>query len=124
MQGLLQVLRVSWAQVSCPGTEYLLEVRGSIQGDLLSQFHLTSYWTSSTYFEIPLPCGSAYNATVTSRSAAGTSAPSGTVTGTTGADLAEGSLETPAVGGSEDEGRGCKFAEEKGKQIKVNALSL
>ncbi|XP_062337096.1 fibronectin type III domain-containing protein 7-like [Osmerus eperlanus] len=83
MQGLLHVLRASWAQVSCPGTEYLLEVRGSIQGDLLSQFHLASYWSSSTYFEMPLPCGSAYNATVTSRSAAGTSSPSGAVTGTT-----------------------------------------
>ena len=92
MQGLVHVLRASWAQVSCPGTEYLLEVRGSIQGDLLSQFHLASYWSSSTYFEMPLPCGSAYNATVTSRSAAGNSAPSGTVTGTTGAALAEDSL--------------------------------
>ncbi|XP_029309572.1 fibronectin type III domain-containing protein 7-like isoform X2 [Cottoperca gobio] len=72
----IQVMRFNWTQITCRNTEYLLKLTGSLLGDNQTQFELSSYWTSMTYFEIPLPCGSSYSATVASRNTAGTSDPS------------------------------------------------
>lgn len=84
MQMEVQVMGFSWAQVTCNNTDYMLKLTGSLLGDSQAQFELSSYWTSKTYFEIPLPCGSAYVAAVESRNAAGTSNPSAPLSGTTG----------------------------------------
>ncbi|XP_041804895.1 fibronectin type III domain-containing protein 7-like [Chelmon rostratus] len=83
MQMEVQVMGFSWAQVTCNNTDYMLKLTGSLLGDSQAQFELSSYWTSKTYFEIPLPCGSAYVAAVESRNAAGTSNPSAPLSGTT-----------------------------------------
>ncbi|XP_033507400.2 uncharacterized protein LOC117272533 [Epinephelus lanceolatus] len=76
MENEIQVMRFSWTEITCTDTEYLLTLTGSLLGDSQAQFELSSYWTSTTYFEIPLPCGSSYSATVESRNPAGTSDPS------------------------------------------------
>ncbi|XP_069013286.1 fibronectin type III domain-containing protein 7-like [Embiotoca jacksoni] len=83
MEMEVQVMRFSWTQVSCGNTEYLLGLTGNLLGDSRALFELTSYWTSTTYYEIPLPCGSSYVATVQSRDAAGTSSESERLSGTT-----------------------------------------
>ncbi|KAM9458117.1 fibronectin type III domain-containing protein 7-like [Salvelinus alpinus] len=83
MQNQTQFLRASWTHVNCPNVQYLLEVTGSILGDSQSLFELSSYWTSSSFFELLLPCGSSYSATVRSRNFAGDSAPSAVITGIT-----------------------------------------
>ncbi|XP_034469740.1 fibronectin type III domain-containing protein 7-like [Hippoglossus hippoglossus] len=83
MQTEVQVTRVSWTQISCRDTEYMLTLTGSLLGDSQALFELSSYWTNSTYFEIPLPCGSSYEATVQSRNSAGTSNASVALSGTT-----------------------------------------
>lgn len=80
----VQEMRFHWNQIDCDNTTYLLKLTGSLLGDSEAQFELSSYWTGRTFFEMPLPCGSAYQATVESRNAAGTSAPSVPLTGTTG----------------------------------------
>lgn len=84
MQMEAQVMRFAWTEITCNDTKYMLKLTGSLLGDSLAQFELSSYWTSMTYYEIPLPCGSAYVATVESRNAAGTSDPSVPLNGTTG----------------------------------------
>lgn len=84
MQSEVQVMRFSWTEISCAGTQYLLRLTGNLLGDSQAQFELSSYWTNLTYFEMPLPCGSAYAATVESRNAAGTSEPSAALSNTTG----------------------------------------
>ncbi|XP_051768215.1 fibronectin isoform X5 [Ctenopharyngodon idella] len=78
-----QILRASWSTVSCPNSEYLLGLKGNIQGNSQALFDLASYWTSRTFFEIPLPCGSSYNATIRARNSAASSGESAAVTGTT-----------------------------------------
>uniref|UniRef100_A0A674DRB0 Uncharacterized LOC115157442 n=1 Tax=Salmo trutta TaxID=8032 RepID=A0A674DRB0_SALTR len=83
MQNQTQFLHASWTHVNCPNVQYLLEVTGSILGDSQSLFELSSYWTSSSFFELLLPCGSSYSATVRSRNFAGYSAPSAAITGIT-----------------------------------------
>lgn len=77
-------MRFSWTEITCRDTEYMLKMTGSLLGDSQAQFDLSSYWTDMTYFEIPLPCGSSYVATVESRNAAGTSEPSVALNKTTG----------------------------------------
>lgn len=84
MRDQIQVMRFNWTQVTCNNTEYILKLTGTLLGDSQSQFELSSYYTSVTYFEIPLPCGSSYVATVESRNAAGASDPSAPLNGTTG----------------------------------------
>lgn len=84
MQMEVQVMRFDWTQINCNDTKYMLKLTGSLLGDSQAQFELSSYWTSMTYYEIPLPCGSDYVATVESRNAAGTSDPSMPLNGTTG----------------------------------------
>ncbi|XP_056277189.1 fibronectin-like [Pseudoliparis swirei] len=83
MQMEIQVMHFTWTRITCSDTEYKLQLTGSLLGDSQAQFQLSSYWTSVTYFEIPLPCGSSYSATVESRSAAGTSDPSAPLNQTT-----------------------------------------
>ncbi|KTF95187.1 hypothetical protein cypCar_00023202, partial [Cyprinus carpio] len=78
-----QILRASWSTVNCPNSEYLLALTGSIQGNDQALFDITSYWTSRTFFEVPLPCGSTYSATISARNSAATSDKSPAVTGTT-----------------------------------------
>ncbi|XP_039513478.1 uncharacterized protein fndc7rs1 [Pimephales promelas] len=78
-----QILRASWSTVSCPNSEYLFGLKGSIQGNSQALFDLASYWTSRTFFEMPLPCGSSYSATIRARNSAASSAESVAVTGTT-----------------------------------------
>lgn len=84
MQNQRQVMYFSWTQINCTDTQYQLKLTGSLLGDNQALFDISSYWTSRTYFEIPLPCSSSYNATVTSRSSVGTSEPSAALSGTTG----------------------------------------
>lgn len=84
MQWEIQVMYFSWTEIICNDTEYKLELTGELLGDSQAQFELSSYWTTMTFFEIPLPCGSSYVATVESRNAAGTSDPSVPLSGTTG----------------------------------------
>ncbi|XP_049332490.1 G surface protein, allelic form 156-like isoform X9 [Astyanax mexicanus] len=81
LMGLGQLLRAYWSTVNCPDSRYLLEVSGSIQGSAQSLFQMTSYWTSRTFFETPVPCGSTYSASVRAQNSAGTSAPSAVLTG-------------------------------------------
>ncbi|XP_072525550.1 uncharacterized protein [Salminus brasiliensis] len=81
LMGQGQLLRAYWSTVNCPGSRYLLEVSGSIQGEPQSLFQMTSYWTNRTYFETPIPCSSTYNANVRAQNSGGTSAPSAVVTG-------------------------------------------
>ncbi|KAI9522306.1 hypothetical protein NQZ68_037786, partial [Dissostichus eleginoides] len=83
MQNEAQILYFNWTQITCRDTEYLLELNGSLLGDSQALFEISSYWTSMTYFEIPLPCGSSYWATVESRNTGGTSQPSVPLSGTT-----------------------------------------
>ncbi|XP_026061504.1 fibronectin [Carassius auratus] len=78
-----QILRASWSAVNCPNSEYLLALTGSIQGTDQALFDITSYWTSRTVFEVPLPCASTYSATISARNSATTSGKSAAVTGTT-----------------------------------------
>lgn len=84
MQMEIQVMRFTWTEVTCNDTTYMLKLTGSLLGDSQALFELSSYWTSTTYYEIPLPCGSAYVATVESRNAAGMSEPSVPLSGNTG----------------------------------------
>uniref|UniRef100_A0A8C5HBY8 Uncharacterized LOC114458429 n=2 Tax=Gouania willdenowi TaxID=441366 RepID=A0A8C5HBY8_GOUWI len=79
----LQVMSFTWNQSSCELVQYLLRLTGTLEGDSHAHFDLSSYWTEAPYFEMPLPCGSAYNATMRSRNAAGTSGESHTLTGIT-----------------------------------------
>ncbi|XP_008280490.1 mucin-19 [Stegastes partitus] len=83
MQMEIQVMQFSWTAVSCGNTDYLLALTGSLLGDSQALFEISSYWTSRTNFEIPLPCGSSYDATVQSRNSAGTSSKSVPLSGTT-----------------------------------------
>ncbi|XP_051809642.1 fibronectin type III domain-containing protein 7-like [Acanthochromis polyacanthus] len=83
MQMEIQVMQFNWTAVSCGDTEYLLALTGSLLGDSQALFEITSYWTNRTNFEIPLPCGSSYNATVQSRNTGGTSSKSVPLSGTT-----------------------------------------
>ncbi|KAM6948324.1 uncharacterized protein fndc7rs1 [Aplochiton taeniatus] len=83
VQSDIQVMRFTWPKVTCPAVQYLLEVRGNLLGDDAALFQISSYWTSSVFFEVPLPCGSSFNATVRSKNSGGASAPSGATTGTT-----------------------------------------
>ncbi|XP_056598960.1 fibronectin type III domain-containing protein 7-like [Triplophysa dalaica] len=78
-----QILRASWFAGNCPNSEYLLQVNGGILGNAQALFEVASYWTSRTFFEIPLPCGSSYNATIRARNFAGSSVESTAVSGTT-----------------------------------------
>ncbi|KAM8850864.1 fibronectin type III domain-containing protein 7-like isoform 2-T2 [Spinachia spinachia] len=83
MEMEIQVMHFSWTQIPCRDNEYNLKLTGRLLGDGEAQFELSSYWTRVTYFEIPLPCGSSFSATVESRNAAGTSVPSGPLNDTT-----------------------------------------
>ncbi|XP_055084667.1 fibronectin type III domain-containing protein 7-like [Periophthalmus magnuspinnatus] len=78
-----QILSLSWSEDNCSNTEYLVKLTGNLIGKSDHMFDVSSYWTSETYFELPLPCGSAFNATVKAKNSAGTSEPSTIVTGTT-----------------------------------------
>lgn len=80
----VQGMRFHWNQSDCDNTTYLLRLTGNLLGDIEAQFDLSSYWTGRTSFEMPLPCGSSYQATVESRNPAGGSAPSTPLVGTTG----------------------------------------
>ncbi|CAL8312461.1 unnamed protein product [Gadus morhua 'NCC'] len=83
MESAVQTLHFEWSQVACPDVQYQLILTGSILGDSQAQFELSSYWTNSTFFEMPLPCGSSYLAMVQGRGPAGTSAQSEALNGTT-----------------------------------------
>ncbi|XP_068176352.1 fibronectin type III domain-containing protein 7-like [Antennarius striatus] len=73
----------SWDMVDCPGVEYLVEVMGQIQNNPQALIEVSSYWLSRTFFELPLPCSTAYSLTVRSRNAAGISEPSDAFNGIT-----------------------------------------
>ncbi|TRY81820.1 hypothetical protein DNTS_000526 [Danionella cerebrum] len=80
---MTQTLRASWFTTNCPNSEYLLTLKGSLQGNSMALFDLASYWTSRTFFEMPLPCGSSYSATIRARNSAASGQESSAVTGTT-----------------------------------------
>ncbi|XP_015242186.1 PREDICTED: uncharacterized protein LOC107092315 [Cyprinodon variegatus] len=79
----IEMLHFSWTEISCADTEYMLTLTGSLLGDSQALFELSSYWTSVTYFEFPLPCSSSYVATLQSRNDAGMSGISVPLNGTT-----------------------------------------
>ncbi|XP_057713499.1 fibronectin type III domain-containing protein 7-like [Corythoichthys intestinalis] len=79
----VQTLQFTWTEISCADAEYLLRLSGNLLGDSQAQFEVSSYWTERTEFEIPLPCGSSYSATVESRNVAGVSNRSVPLTDTT-----------------------------------------
>uniref|UniRef100_A0A3B3IE65 Fibronectin type-III domain-containing protein n=2 Tax=Oryzias latipes TaxID=8090 RepID=A0A3B3IE65_ORYLA len=84
MEMEVQLLHFSWTHVTCGDIEYLLTLTGSLQGDDRSNlFQLSSYWSSTNLFEIPLPCSSSYTAMLQSRNSAGTSGMSAPLNGTT-----------------------------------------
>lgn len=74
----------SWDSVNCPDVEYLVEIVGQIQNSPHALMAVSSYWVSSTYFEFPMPCSTAYNLTVRSRNTAAVGEPSNVFTGITG----------------------------------------
>ncbi|XP_014901851.1 uncharacterized protein fndc7b [Poecilia latipinna] len=74
---------LSWDKVNCSGVEYLAEVRGWVGNDPLALMKVSSYWQPRPYFELPMPCSSAFNVTVFSRNSGGVSKPSRTYAGTT-----------------------------------------
>ncbi|XP_077580840.1 uncharacterized protein LOC144201888 [Stigmatopora nigra] len=79
----VQILQFTWTENNCADTEYLLSLSGNLLGDSQAQFEVSSYWTDRTEFEIPLPCGSEYAATVASRNVAGISNQTVPLTNTT-----------------------------------------
>lgn len=82
-----QVLQATWNSVECPDAQYLLEITGSLLGDPQMLFEFSSYWTTKSFFEMPIPCSSTYNVTLKAKSSAGVSPPSAVVAGTTGSVL-------------------------------------
>lgn len=74
----------SWDSVNCPDVEYLVEIIGQIQNSPQAVIEFSSYWASFTYFELPMPCSTAYNLTVRSRNRAAVGDPSSIWTGITG----------------------------------------
>lgn len=74
----------SWDSVNCSDVEYLVEITGQIQNSPQAVMEVSSYWLLTTYYEIPMPCSTAYNLTVRSRNRAGVSDPSSVLTGVTG----------------------------------------
>lgn len=85
----------SWESVNCSGVEYLVEVRGRIQDSPQALMEVSSYWLPTTYFEVPMPCSTAYNLTVRSRNSAGVSEPSSAYAGVTGSQSALMYLDIP-----------------------------
>lgn len=83
MEMEVQLLHFSWTHVTCGSIEYLLTLTGTLQGQS-NLFEVSSYWTSTDFFEIPLPCSSSYTAMLQSKNAAGTSGKSAPLNGTTG----------------------------------------
>ncbi|XP_028832830.1 uncharacterized protein fndc7rs1 isoform X2 [Denticeps clupeoides] len=83
MQNERQVIKASWNSVDCPGSDYLLEARGSILGSPQALFEMFSYWAAVLSFEMPFPCSSTYNVSVRARNLAGVGMPSNITTGTT-----------------------------------------
>lgn len=84
MIGRTYWLMVSWESVNCSAVEYLVEVHGRIQDSPQALMQVSSYWADATYFELPMPCSTAYNLTVRSRNSAGLSEPSNAYSGVTG----------------------------------------
>lgn len=76
----------SWGSVNCSDVEYLVEVHGRIQNSPQALMEVSSYWLDGTYYELPMPCSTAYNLTVRSRNLAGVSEPSSAYAGVTGSD--------------------------------------
>ncbi|KAM9761579.1 uncharacterized protein fndc7b [Menidia menidia] len=74
---------ISWDTVNCSDVEYMAEVKGQIGNNIKTQMAISSYWVQRPYFELPMPCSTAYNVTVRSRNLAGISKPSSVFTGVT-----------------------------------------
>ncbi|XP_062419461.1 uncharacterized protein LOC119216595 [Pungitius pungitius] len=74
---------ISWDSVNCSDVEYLVEMTGRINNNPQTLMQVSSYWFSRTYFELPIPCSTAYNFTLRARNSAGASKPSSTFTGVT-----------------------------------------
>lgn len=87
MIGRTYWLMASWESVNCSDVKYLVEVRGRIQDSPQALMEVSSYWLDATYFELPMPCSTAYNLTVRSRNPAGVSEPSSAYAGVTGSHL-------------------------------------
>ncbi|XP_048832460.1 uncharacterized protein LOC125708743 isoform X2 [Brienomyrus brachyistius] len=83
MKDGVQIVRVYWDPVDCPGVTYLVDLMGMIQGSEQALINIFSYWTDYTFFEIPVPCSSTYSVTVTSKNLASTGDPSTAITGST-----------------------------------------
>ncbi|XP_029003162.2 fibronectin-like [Betta splendens] len=75
--------RTTWDSVNCSDVDYLVEITGQIKNNTQTQLQVSSYWLPRRYFEIPLPCSTAFSLTVRSRNPAGAGKPSSAVTGIT-----------------------------------------
>uniref|UniRef100_A0A667XFF4 Fibronectin type-III domain-containing protein n=1 Tax=Myripristis murdjan TaxID=586833 RepID=A0A667XFF4_9TELE len=73
-------VRTWWTPVDCSNVTYLVEIEGRIQNNPQTLMEVSSYWVERPYFEIPMPCSTAFNLTVRSRNSAGESEPSHVVT--------------------------------------------
>jgi len=91
--GSFQLAMSTWAEVTCPGVEYLVDVEGRIQNDSQALMDVSSYFTQRLYFEFPMTCGTIFNLTVTAHNngGRGTSRP---FTGITGKCVAQHKMYT------------------------------
>ncbi|KAK0130660.1 Fibronectin type III domain-containing protein 7 [Merluccius polli] len=79
-----QQLAMSWWTGSdCPGVEYLARVTGRIEDHPHALLEMLSYPTERLYFEFPMPCGTAFNLTVSAQSGSGVSDPTEPFNGVT-----------------------------------------
>ena len=74
----------SWDRINCSDVEYLVEMTGRIKNSPQAVMEVSSHWLHTAYFELPMPCSTAYNLTVRTRNTAGISKPSSAWTGVTG----------------------------------------
>ncbi|KAF7202765.1 putative LOC107392962-like protein [Nothobranchius furzeri] len=72
---------ISWSLVNCSGVEYMAKIQGQIGNNPQTLMNVTSYWLRRPYFELPIPCSTAFNMTVFSRNSGGVSKPSSIYSG-------------------------------------------
>ncbi|XP_008292889.1 uncharacterized protein fndc7b [Stegastes partitus] len=74
---------ISWDRVNCSDVEYSVEVIGRLNNNSQTLMNISSYWLPRPYFELPVPCSTAYNVTVRAKNSAGVSEPSTAFSGVT-----------------------------------------
>ncbi|MED6276970.1 hypothetical protein CHARACLAT_008397, partial [Characodon lateralis] len=64
---------ISWDKVNCSNIEYLAEIKGQIGNNSQTLMKVSSYWLLRPYFELPMPCSTAFTVAVFSRNSGGVS---------------------------------------------------